>query len=182
MHRPATKADLDALPRNMRGEIIDGVLYTQAFPRARHQNLIGSVGSDVRGPYQRGRGGPGGWWILLEPGIELPGSPEVSPDVAGWRKERLPKLPANESIRIAPDWACEVLSPATRSYDLRIKKPFYARVGVKHLWYIDLEARVLTVSRLHEGMWLELGVYGEDAVVRVEPFVEVEIALADWWA
>lgn len=177
---PATMADLEALPPNVKGEIIEGVLYTQPRPRSRHQSTISMVENDVVGPYQRGRAGPGGWWILPEPGIELPGSPEFSPDVAGWRKERMPTLP-DEAIRLVPDWACEVLSPSTRAYDMRIKKPFYARIGVQHIWYVDMEARLLTVCRLHQGAWLELGVHGEDEVIRAEPFGEVEISLADWW-
>lgn len=182
VQRPATMADLEALPSSVKGEIIEGTLYTQPRPRSRHQNAITLVESDIVGPYQRGRNGPGGWWILPEPGIELPGSPEFSPDVAGWRKERLAELPEEESIRLAPDWVCEVLSPSTRAYDLRIKKPFYARIGVQHLWYIDLQARLLTVSRVQQGGWLELGVYGDEDVVRAEPFEEIEIPLADWWA
>ena len=181
MHAPATMKDLEALPPNVKGEIIHGVLYTQPRPFARHQDALGAIAVDLRDPYQLARNGPGGWRFLTEPGIELPGSPEVSPDIAGWRRTRLPDLPRDSSIRIAPDWVCEVLSPSTRTYDLRVKKPFYASVGVNYLWYVDMEARVLSVSRLHEGKWLELGVYGEDAVARIDPFDVVEIDLAGWW-
>jgi Uma2 family endonuclease len=177
----ATMADLEALPPNVKGEIIEGVLYTQPRPRARHQHTIYAVGDNIVSPFERGRGGPGGWWILPEPGIELPRSPEVSPDIAGWRRERLPEIPEDGPVDVVPDWVCEILSPSTRAYDLKTKKPFYARVGVTWCWYVDLESRVLTVSRLHEGRWLELGVWGDDARVRAEPFEEVEINLAEWW-
>ncbi len=173
-------ADLEALPPNVKGEIIDGVLYTQPRPRSHHQFTISRVDGRLGDSYGIGDS-PGGWWILPEPGIELPRSPEISPDVAGWRRERLPALPGDEPIRVVPDWVCEVLSPSTRSYDHKVKKPFYARVGVTWCWYVDLESRVLTVSRLHEGRWLELGVWGDDALVRAEPFEEVEINLAEWW-
>lgn len=125
---PATMADLAALPPNVKGEIIEGTLYTQPRPLPRHQGAISLLKGFVVGPYRRGRGGPGGWWILPDPGIELPGSPEFSPDVAGWHKERMPELP-EEAIRVAPDWACEVLSPGTRAYDLRLKKPFMPASG-----------------------------------------------------
>lgn len=84
--RPATAEDLERLPPHLKGEIIEGVLYTQPRPRARHANVETSLVSDLHGPFQRGRGGPGGWWILAGPGIEVPGSPEFSPDVAGWRR------------------------------------------------------------------------------------------------
>jgi len=178
---PATLADLEALPENLLGEIIDGVLYTFPRPRPAHANVALTLGSDLHSPFQRGRGGPGGWWILVEPGIELPGSPEVVPDLAGWRRERLPVLPHERSINLAPDWVCEVLSPSTRGHDQRIKRPFYARVGVAHLWFIDVDARTLTVSKLVDGRWLEIGVFGDNDVVRAEPFEAVEISMDDWW-
>jgi Uma2 family endonuclease len=179
--RPAaTLADLEALPPGVKGEIIEGTLYTQPRLRARHQGAISTVEHAIVGPYRFGAGGPGGWWILPEPGVEVPGSPEFSPDIAGWRRERLADLP-EEAIRVVPDWVCEILSPGTKAYDQRIKKPFYARIGVAHLWYVDLQARLLTVSRRHEAGWLELGVYGDDDVVRAEPFGEVELRLGDWW-
>jgi Uma2 family endonuclease len=177
-------ADLEALPENVKGEIIDGVLYTLPRPRPRHANVESLIDTELKGPFQRGRGGPGGWWILPEPGITLPGSPEFSPDVAGWRRDRLAVLP-EDRIDVIPDWICEILSPSTRGYDQRIKRPFYARIGVGYLWYVDLEGHSLTVSQLqlHEGVgrWVELGVYGEDDVVRAAPFDAIEIALGEWW-
>src|SRR5687768_7062506 len=100
--RVATIADIEALAPGLKGEIIDGELYVQPRPRAVHANVEGNVVSELQAPYQRGRGGPGGWWILPEPGIELDGSPEFSPDVAGWRRERLPSLPTDTAIRVVP--------------------------------------------------------------------------------
>jgi len=179
--RPATLEDLEALPPDSKGEIIDGELYVQPRPRARHARVEAAIIASTHGPYDVGRGGPGGWWILPEPGVELPGSPEFSPDVAGWRRERLPVLPADEPIRLAPDWVCEVLSPRTRGYDLLKKRPFYARSGVEWLWYVDVEAHTVSVSQLRDGVWVEVAVHGEDQRVRLQPFPEVELDLAVWW-
>lgn len=180
---PATMADLEALPANIKGEIIDGELYTQPRPRASHQNVISWIGHELFDPYRRSRGGPGGWWILPEPGIELPGAPEVSPDVAGWRRERMPELPDDDDpIRVVPDWVCEIFTKRTRAYAQQTKKPFYARVGVEWLWYVDLDAQMLTVSRLHNGNWLEVGVHVGDVRVRAEPFDAVELDLERWWS
>jgi Uma2 family endonuclease len=180
--RPATRADLEALPPGVKGEIIDGELYVQPRPRPGHARALTTIASEIHGPYDFGRGGPGGWWILAEPGIEIPGSPEFSPDVAGWRRERLPALSDDEPLRIVPDWICEIHSPTTRGYDVLKKRPFYARIGVTWLWYVDLEARAVTVSRLVEGAWHEIGVHGEDERVRLEPFGDVELDLSLWWA
>jgi Uma2 family endonuclease len=179
--RPATMADIEALPPHLKGEIIDGELYVVPRPRPGHMSIEGAIVGDLQHPYQRGRGGPGGWWILPEPGIEVGGSPEVAPDVAGWRRDRLPVLPDDAPIRVVPDWICEVLSPTTRGYDWLKKRPFYAAIGVPWLWYVDGEARTVTVSRLAEGAWVEVGVHGEDEKVCLAPFSEVELDLAEWW-
>lgn len=180
---PATMRDLEDLPEHVRGEIIDGELYTSPRPRFLHANVESAIVGDVFNPFQRGRGGPGGWWILVEPGIEHPRAVEYAPDVAGWRRERMPHPPApGEPIRVVPDWACEILSPSTRSDDRVIKRRFYADIGVRWLWYVDLDARTLEVSRLHEGQWLEVLVVGGDTKVRAEPFEAVEMDLGYWWS
>lgn len=179
---PATIADIEALPAGVKGEILDGVLYAMTRPRGRHQVVLGRAVAQVSGGLERaGREPSGRWWIVPEPGIELPRSPEVSPDVAGWRRERLPTLPADGPIAVVPDWVCEVLSPTTRRYDQLVKRPFYARHGVEWLWIVDVEAQLLTVSRLVEGRWVELGVYGDEHDARVEPFAEVALDLGGWW-
>jgi Uma2 family endonuclease len=178
---PATLADLDALPPGVIGEIIEGVLYTMTKPRMRHQRTAMGIGSDLRGPFDLGRGGPGGWWIVTEPGIELPNTPEISPDVAGWRRERLPEPPDDEPIRVVPDWVCEVLSKTTRRHDLLVKMPYYAKIGVVHAWVIDLEARLLIVHRLESGSWRTIGTYSDETEAQIEPFDVVALNVADWW-
>jgi Uma2 family endonuclease len=178
----ATLADLDALPPGIVGEIIEGVLYTMTKPRAPHQRTTLKIGGSIGDPFDDGRGGPGGWWIITEPGIELPNNTkEISPDVAGWRRERLPKLPRKEPIRVVPDWVCEILSPTTRRHDLLHKLPYYAKVGVAHLWFVDLEARVVTVQRLEAGRWVTIGAYSDETEVRIEPFDVVMLNVASWW-
>ncbi len=139
------------------------------------------IGADLRDPFDRGRGGPGGWWILPEPGIELPNTPEISPDVAGWRRERLRELPSDAAITIVPDWVCEILSPTTRRHNLLIKKPYYAKIGVMHHWIADLEARTVTAYRLENGRWSELGVWGDERDARIEPFDAIALDIASWW-
>lgn len=181
--KPATLADLEALPADVRGEIIEGVLYTMTRPRARHQYTAGEVFGDLRVPFGKGRGGPGGWWIVLEPGVELPNaSPEVAPDVAGWRRERMPTLPSDDqSIHVVPDWICEVLSKNTRRHDLETKMPSYARVGIAYAWIVDVGARLVTAHRLESERWVTIGTYTDETEARIEPFDTVPLNIADWW-
>lgn len=177
----ATLADLEALPAHMKGELIDGVLYAMTRPRMRHQLSAGAIHADYHFPYQRGRGGPGGWWILPGPGIQLlPRAPEFSPDLAGWRVERMPEVP-DGPITVVPDWVCEVLSPTTRRHNLVVKKPFYASVGVPWLWMVDSEAMAVTVHELRGGQWVEVAVFSDEPEARVPPFTEVAVDLRAWW-
>lgn len=178
----ATWADLEALPENVVGELIEGVLHSFPRPRARHARAASVIGSDINGPFERARGGPGGWWILDEPGIALPDLDveEIVPDVAGWRRERLPALP-DGPIHIAPDWVCEVLSPTTRAHDLKKKRPLYARAAVTWMWIVDVDGRTLTASRRHDGRWLEIGTWSDNDVTRLEPFDAIELRLVDLW-
>jgi len=178
----ATRAELDALPPGVTGELIRGVLHTMPRPRPRHATSATRIGGRVQGGYQFGDGGaPGGWWIVAEPGIQLAqlDVEEIVPDVAGWRCERMAELP--ERFTTAPDWVCEVLSPCTRRHDLRTKRPLYAEAGVAWMWIVDVDARTLTASRLSEGKWLELGVWSDDDVARIEPFDALELKLSELW-
>jgi Uma2 family endonuclease len=82
---------------------------------------------------------------------------------------------------VVPDWACEILSPSTRSYDLQTKRPFYARIGIRHLWLIDPDERSLAVSERVEGRWVEQGTYRGDELVRDAPFEALELRLGLLW-
>lgn len=179
--RAPTLADLDALPPGIVGEIINGVLYTMIKPRARHQRTTRLIGGRIGDSFEDGIGGPGGWWILPEPGIELPNTPEISPDVAGWRRERMPELPFDEPIRVVPDWVCEILSKTTRRHDQLVKLPYYAEVGVAYAWTVDIDARVLTVRRLESRHWITVGTYSDETEARIAPFDAVPLNVASWW-
>lgn len=184
----ATYADIEALPPGVVGELIEGMLYTSR-PHPRHAVAGGGLAADLIPPFQRGRGGPGGWWIIPEPELHFPdptapGEPNVLvPDLAGWRIERLPEIPDEPYLTVAPDWVCEVLSPSTASVDRGKKMPVYAREGVRHVWLIDPAARAQEVFALGpDRLWVLLGVYDDAAPVRAQPFEAVAIDLAALWA
>ena len=180
----ATIADLEAVPNNKVGEIITGTLYVLPRPAPRHGHASSVLGIEIGGPFQRGRGGPGGWRILDEPELLLgpKGDEDVLiPDIAGWRIERMPRLPSTARYTLAPDWVCEVLSPGTVTVDRAEKMPAYARHGVRHAWLVDPIARTLEVFMLEKRRWVLLGVYGGSAIVRAEPFDAIELDLAALW-
>jgi Uma2 family endonuclease len=175
-------AELEALPENLTGEIIDGRLYTQPRPASRHALAELGLAMDIGSAYYRGRGGPGGWWILVEPEIHFIRDEEVLvPDLAGWRRERMPRLPPDHRLEVVPDWVCEILSPSTARKDRMTKMPVYARYGVSYLWLVDPLARTLEAFALREGRWTVIGQFQDEAIVSVEPFQEIGLELGALW-
>ncbi len=172
-----------ALPETLTGEILNGQLHTQPRPTGPHAITGSSLGYELVGPFQKGRGGPGGWWIIDEPEVHFIRDVEVVvPDLAGWRRERMPSVPQDHRFEIVPDWVCEILSPSTASKDREIKMPIYAHYGVKHAWLIDPRGRTLEVYALQDDTWVEIGRYGENNQVAAEPFSAVTFDLSGLWA
>ena len=181
LDRPATYEDLVKVPDICVAEIVDGELHVSPRPAPRHAVAGSSLGVLVGGPYQHGRGGPGGWWILGEPELHL-GRDVLVPDLAGWRRARMPRLPDTAYFPLAPDWVCEILSPSTASLDRVKKLTIYARERVAHAWLIDPVARTLEVLRLEAGRWTILATHTGSEVVRADPFAEIELELESLWA
>jgi Uma2 family endonuclease len=178
---PATYADIEALPEHLVGEIIDGELIVSPRPASAHALAESRLLVEIGGPFDRGRGGPGGWVILGEP--ELHFGPQVMvPDLAGWRRERMPTVPDVPFFELPPDWLCEVLSPSTARIDRAKKMRHYAKAKVRHIWLADPLAMTLEVYRLEAGGWLLIDTHAGDAKVRAEPFDAVELDLAALWA
>ena len=103
LDRPAAYADLEQLPPNMVAEIVDDELWASPRPAPRHSRAWARLTSRIEPAFDEGRGGPGGWIILGEPEIHL-GRQVLVPDLAGWRRSRLPRLPATAHVAVAPDW------------------------------------------------------------------------------
>jgi Uma2 family endonuclease len=169
------------LPDNLVAEILDGELHASPKPAPPHVVAGSSLGFALGGPYFQGRGGPGGWWILDEPEMHL-GADVLVPDVAGWRKTRMPHRPETAYFPLAPDWICEILSPSTEVIDRARKLAVYAREGVAHAWLVDPALQTLEVFRLETGRWVLLGTHVGDAVVRAEPFIEIDLELRLLWS
>ena len=178
--RPATYADIEALPPNLVGQILFGVLHAHPRPAPRHAAATTELIGELRNPFGRGSGGPGGWVILVEPELHL-GEHVVVPDIAGWRRERLPRLPETAFIETAPDWVCEVLSPSTVRLDRTDKLAVYAVHGVAHAWYVDPEARTLEVLALTGGKWMIAATFKDADKVSAPPFESHTFALDVLW-
>jgi Uma2 family endonuclease len=181
--QPSLYEQLLALPENLTGEIIDGVLYSQPRPAGRHTESASVLGMKIGPPFRFGDGGPGGWWILDEPELHFVRDTLVLvPDLAGWRRERMSVIPEDHRFEIGPDWVCEILSPSTAKKDRALKLPVYARYRVPHVWLVDPLARTLEAYVLSEHGWLLVATLKDDDPVSVPPFDSVRFSLGDLWA
>ncbi|WP_133511131.1 Uma2 family endonuclease [Candidatus Thiosymbion oneisti] len=181
-HRPTLYEALEALPEGVTGEILNGQLHTQPRPAISHAHVALNLAIGIGGPYGKGIGGPGGWWIFPEPEVHFGRDVEVAvPDLAGWRRERMPILPTGHRVEVVPDWVCEILSLSTERKDRQDKMPLYARYGVRYAWLTDPVKHMLEVYQLEAGAWVEIGRFAEAGQVTAPPFEAVSIVLEDLW-
>jgi len=186
INSPEVEAAFEAVPPEMVAEIIDGELYTSPRPHPRHGRSASKLGGILDGPFDTGRDGPGGWVILDEPELHLGPRPDkLVPDLAGWRRERLPddvfEPDAPAAIKVAPDWACEVLSARTETVDRGKKMRVYRRERVGHVWLINPVTCTLEVYRLDDGRYILMDTHTGDTGVRAEPFDAIELPLGALW-
>jgi Uma2 family endonuclease len=181
LRKPATYDDLFDLPPNRVGQIVHGMLYSHPRPAPRHALSSSMLGISLGARFHQGDGGPGGWWILDEPELHL-GADILVPDLAGWRRERMPVLPETAWFELAPDWVCEILSPGTARLDRVQKMPLYHAAGVPYLWLIDPESRTLEAYASRQGGWSRIGSHAEQESVRVAPFDAAVLHLGGLWA
>jgi Uma2 family endonuclease len=178
--RTASYEDILRLPANVTGEIVDGELLVSPRPASRHALARSAIGGELAGPFHRGRGGPGGWVILDEPELHLDAQ-VVVPDLAGWRRERMATCPDVASFTLAPDWVCEVLSPATALIDRTRKQQIYREHGVSWLWFVDPAARVVEVLNRGERGWVLTEAFGGEGEARIPPFDAVPFDIGALW-
>lgn len=181
--RPATYEDLMAVPEHLVAEIIDGELITSPRPASPHARACSGIGSVLFDRFN-GSGGrptdPGGWWILFEPELHL-GADVLVPDLAGWRRERMPVMPSAPWFELPPDWVCEVVSPSSGRLDRVRKMPKYGKAGIAHLWLVEPLGHTVEVYRLDAERWTVETVLPGDASSRVPPFDAIEIDPRRWW-
>jgi Uma2 family endonuclease len=180
LKKGATYDDLREVPEHFVAEMFDGELYASPRPALPHARAASLLGAELTRPFDRGLNGPGGWVILDEPELHF-GSDVLVPDIAGWRRTRLPNVPAEAYLTLAPDWVCEVLSPSTETIDRTKKLRVYARVRVDHVWLLDPLRQTLEVLSLQSASWAPLAIHEGRGKVRAAPFDAIELDLGSLW-
>lgn len=180
--KPATYEDVLAAPEHLVAEIVDDELHLSPRPASPHAIALSALAAELVTEFGYGRAGNrGGWVILAEPELHVVGQVMV-PDVAGWRRARVPEVPKVPFFELAPDWLCEVISPATGALDRSKKMRHYARAGVGHVWLVDPAPQTLEIYRLDGGGWRLEATRDGEAVVNAPPFEALALALARLWA
>ncbi len=175
----ALYARIQALPEGVTGQVLEpGVLSTMSRPGLPHAHAESLIDDELRSRDVRRAGK--GWWILREMEVRFPGDLLAVPDLAGWRVERVAKLPNENPLTVIPDWCCEILSPSTARADRLLKLPLYARAGVQWTWLVDPDARLVEVyESVGERPVRAMGATDETCVA-LPPF-EDEVNVAGWW-
>ncbi len=174
--RLQTYDDVLAL-KTERAELLAGEIVLSPSPSPAHQAALMLVGAELLGPFQRGRGGPGGWWLIPDVDVSFGAHDVVRPDLSGWRKDRVPNFPGVRPVRVRPDWVCEMLSPGSAALDQGEKKSLYAKSGVPFYWIVDPLNRTIVVLALRDGAFEVVAVVGDQGCARLVPFDEIELEL-----
>ena len=85
-----------------------------------------------------------------ETGFILSSNPHtvVAPDIGFFRPDRYPAdYPERGFYPMPPDLAVEVISPTDERANIEKKQQLYAQAGVPLVWWVDPEARTVTVHR-----------------------------------
>lgn len=179
--RKATYDDVLNAPENK--VALDGELFLSPRPATPHALAAVRLSTALAGAFDHEPGEPprpGGWWLLAEPELHFRDDVLV-PDLAGWRRERMLRIPNAPWIELAPDWICETLSPSTAAIDRGRKLRIDAREGVRHVWLLDPLTRTLEILQLEGERWVVDAVHAESETVRAEPFAAVPLELARLW-
>jgi Uma2 family endonuclease len=180
LKKGATYDDLVRVPEHYVAEMFDGELYASPRPAPRHGHAAIALAAKLGGPFHFDRD-PGGWLMLPEPELHFRNDVLV-PDLAAWRRERLPSLPDEPYLTLAPDWVCEVLSPSTETIDRGRKLAIYAREGVPHVWFIDPQRQSLEVLALDAGSFEPIAQHQGHVSIRACPFDAIELELRALWS
>lgn len=173
----ATWEDLLNAPEDGRFtyEILGGNLEALPHPLPQHGWTQGMLFSDLSSPFGRGRGGPGGWWLILPTDVRVTPHNIVAPDISGWRRDRMPAFPRTRPVDVIPDWVCEVISPSHPQRDRVRKADLYLRAGIPHYWMLDVEGRTLEALAAREGAWVRAGAWTDGDSPRIPPFEAIEL-------
>ena len=126
-------------------ELIEGVIITMPPPGGRHGSCCSEICFRLLTFVKAEQLG---YVTANDTGFYVERNPDsvLGPDIAFWSKDRLSEMPEGY-IEIAPDLAVEVVSPNDAHSKLQLKVNKYLQSGVKLIWLVDPELRIVTTYR-----------------------------------
>jgi Uma2 family endonuclease len=176
---PPRYEELLALPDDVIGEIMEGELVVTPLPTPAATSTKLALAAELNKATAESAGRHG-WWLFDDARLRL-GSNILVPDLAGWRRQRMPKKSDKKYFEVPPDWACEVLSPTSAVIDRTRKVRLYASYGLCWLWVVDPPHRTVEVLWLEGDEWVVVGAFGGDEKAHIAPFDGFEIQLSTLW-
>ncbi len=157
-----------------------GIWLHDTGPTAEHSDARLGLAAALREHFHRPEGGqatPGGWWILGQVELDLEGDEIIRPDLAGWRRARVPERPQGSPLRARPDWICLVMARSSEYDEAAQRAELFQRSGVPFYWAVDVERATLTSYRLVGGSYARAVHAARWQFVRAEPFDAIEIRM-----
>jgi Uma2 family endonuclease len=155
----------------LRHEIIDGEHYVTPSPATRHQRIAGNLYYFIRGYLEDHPIGE----VLMAPfDVLLSNFDIVVPDIVYVSRQRA-HLITSKNLQGAADLVIEILSPATRRRDHRLKRELYERVGVEEYWLVNPERDAIDVFRRVDGTFQKPVPYTRDQILTSELLPGLEL-------
>jgi len=163
------------LATDERVELIGGEVVRRPMARFAHGAAQGNLRAELH-PFSKGGGSGGDWWFATEISVAYEPHECPSHDLAGWRRERLPRPPGGV-IDVPPDWVCEIISPGHEKKDTLVLPLLLKRHRVPYYWLIWPEERVLIAHVLEDGEWRAIVTLKDGGCCRIPPFESIETNL-----
>ncbi|MCL4785963.1 MAG: Uma2 family endonuclease [Verrucomicrobia bacterium] len=144
---PLTVEDYRMMPETgPRYQLIEGDLYTAPAPNRFRQDISGNIYFMLRDYLEKH---PIGKLYEAPFVVYLDQFNAHQPDIVFVSKSNCGIL-TDAGAEGAPDFIIEILSPKTAFLDKKSKRKVYARAGVKELWFVDPDTRMIHVYFLQD--------------------------------
>lgn len=142
-----TFADVDALPDEMRAELIDGEMFIMQSLGEPHQDILGELFWIIKSYLKRNNRRCKAY-MGLGAFIKRDEYNYLIPDISVvCDRDRL----SPKGCQGAPDWVIEIVSPSTRKRDYERKLPLYRETGTREYWIVDRKRDAVFVHRFERG-------------------------------
>lgn len=137
-----TVADIEALPEEVRVELIDGELFIMEAPEFDHQDILMGLSFQIELYIQRKKGKcrvvPAPFGVYIKKDIHNYVMPDISLICDEGKLER-------KGCKGAPDLVIEIVSPSSRKMDYIRKLALYQESGVREYWIVDPKSAQVTI-------------------------------------